>query len=77
MALTEGNRIRIIQHIATLREYRDGSTLELNITQQGSYPEKYDLRRWHRDEDGIKNPGRGVFLSEYELEELKAVLTDL
>lgn len=77
MAFTEENRIDIIQHVATLREYRDGSTLELNRVQQGQYPEKYDIRRWHIGEDGVKRPGRGVFLSDYELEELKAVLIDL
>lgn len=77
MALTNENRIDITQHVATLREYRDGSTLELNRVQQGGYPEKYDIRRWHPDETGTKRPGRGVFLSDYELEELKAVLVDL
>ena len=76
MALTSENRIDIIQHVATLREYKDGSTLELNKVQQGQYPEKWDIRRWHPDEDGTKRPGRGVFLSDYELEELKAVLME-
>lgn len=77
MGLTEENKIEIIQHIATLREYRDGGTLELNRVQQGKYPEKYDIRRWHIGENGEKYPGRGVFLNDSELEELKAVLVEL
>ena len=77
MGLTEENKIEITQRIAVLREYKDGGTLELNLVQQGQYPEKYDIRRWHIGEDGVKRPGRGVFLSDYELEELKAVLIDL
>ena len=76
MPLTEKTRIDIIQHIAVLREYRDGSTLELNIVQQGGYPEKWDIRRWHPDEAGKKCPGRGVMLDTREMEELKAVLME-
>ena len=68
--------IELVAHIAVLREYKDGSTLELNKTKQGSYPVKWDLRRWHIDEAGQKNPGRGILLNDRELDELKAVLNE-
>ena len=76
MGLSEETKIEILLHIATLREYRDGTTLELNRVQKGRYPERYDIRRWHIGEDGAKYPGHGIFLNDYELEELKAVLLD-
>lgn len=69
--------VEIVAHIAVLREYKDGSTLELNRTQQGTNPEKWDLRRWHIDElTGKKSPGRGILLNDRELDELKAVLNE-
>ena len=68
--------VEIVAHIAVLREYKNGSTLEFNRTQQGSNPEKWDLRRWHKDENGRKVPGRGILLNDLELNELKAVLED-
>lgn len=68
--------VEVVAHIAVLREYKDGSTLELNRTQQGSNPEKWDLRRWHKDEAGRKSPGRGILLNDRELDELKAVLNE-
>ena len=69
--------VEVVAQIAVLREYKDGATLELNKTRQGSYPVKWDLRRWHIDEAGQKNPGRGILLNDREMEELKAVLIDL
>ena len=74
--LTSKN-VDVIAHIAVLREYKDGSTLELNRTQQEGKPEKWDLRRWHIDElTGKKSPGRGVLLSDKEMNELKAILDE-
>ena len=68
--------VEIVAHIAVLRDYKDGSTLELNRTKQGKYPEKWDLRRWHKDETGRKFPGRGILLNDRDLDELKAVLNE-
>lgn len=68
--------VDIIAHIAVLNTYKDGATLELNRTQQGDHPERWDLRRWHIAEDGTKNPGRGVLMNDKELDELKAVLNE-
>ena len=76
MALTSETKIEVIQHIGVLRTYRNGATLEVNIVKQGSYPEKWDIRRWHLDENGTKCPGRGVFLDGGEIEELKALLDE-
>lgn len=75
MGLTEDTRIDIIQPVAVLREYRNGSTLELNVVEQGGR-ERWDIRRWHFSEDGTKCPGRGIFFSLAELETLKAVLVE-
>ena len=69
--------IEIVEHIAILRTYDNGSTLELNKTQQGSYPIKWDLRRWHNDLHGGKAPGRGVVFNDYEMKALKGVLAEL
>ena len=68
--------VEVIAHIATLREYKNGTTLELNRTQQEGKPETWDLRRWHIDEAGRKSPGRGILLNDRELDELKAVLNE-
>ncbi len=68
--------VKVLAHIAVLREYKDGSTLELNRTQQENYPEKWDLRRWHIDAKGKKKPGRGIILDDREIYELKAILEE-
>jgi len=70
------NDIQVIMHIAELGQYRDGTTLELNRTQQRNYPERWDLRRWHLDENGNKVPGKGICLNDKEMEELKAILDE-
>ena len=68
--------VKVLAHIAVLRKYKDGSTLELNRTQQDNHPEKWDLRRWHIDAKGKKNPGRGIILDDQEIYELKAILEE-
>ena len=69
--------IFILQHIAELRKYKNGTTLELNYTQQGNFPAGYDIRRWHLDETGKKQPGVGISLSETEFAELQAVISEM
>ena len=72
----ENNNVEIIAHIAILHTYQNGSTLELNRTQQGNYPERWDLRRWHLNEDGTRSPGRGILLNDKELDELKYAINE-
>ena len=76
MERTTNCSVEIIAHIAVLYTYKDGTTLELNRTQQGTLPERWDLRRWHIGEDGKKSPGRGILLNDRELDELKAELNE-
>ena len=71
------HNIEVIQHIAVLRKYKGGGTLELNITTQDDHPEKWDLRRWWAEESGDKIPGRGITLDEAELAALRKALEDL
>lgn len=60
----------IVRHIATIKEWST-TRLELNIVKWGNNPEKYDLRRW---EDN--SPGKGLTLTEEDLEELFNVIGD-
>ena len=66
----------ITAHIAKLSENKRGGSLELNKTRFPGQPEKYDLRRWYLDENGVKQPGKGVTFNDLEFEELKGILMD-
>lgn len=69
--------LKIVAHLAILREYKNGSTFELNKTKQDGKPEKWDLRRWHIDKaSGKKLPGRGIPMDDMDMMELKAVLDE-
>ena len=48
----------ITEHIAKLSENKRGGSLELNKTKFPGQPERYDLRRWYKDESGTKRMGR-------------------
>ncbi len=60
----------IARRIATIKEWHT-TTLELNVVKWGNNPEKYDLRRWEGD-----TPGKGLTLTEEDLEELFNVIGD-
>lgn len=66
----------ITAHIATLSENKRGGSLELNKTKLPGSPERWDLRRWYRDENGERRMGKGITFSDLEFEELKAILMD-
>lgn len=66
----------VTEHLATLSENKRGGSLELNKTRFPGKPERYDLRRWYKDENGVKQMGKGITFSDLEFEELKAVLMD-
>ena len=66
----------VTAHIAVLSTNKRGGSLELNKTKVTGYPEKWDLRRWYKDENGERKPGKGITLSDLEFEEMKAVLMD-
>lgn len=66
----------VTAHIAVLSTNKRGGSLELNKTKVAGYPEKWDLRRWYKDENGERKPGKGLTLSDLEFEEMKAVLMD-
>lgn len=68
--------LEVTAHIAELSKSRTGGTLELNKTRFDDKPERWDLRRWYLADDGTKCAGRGVTLSDYEFEQLKAVMMD-
>ena len=71
------NGFEIVSHLAILREYKNGSTLEFNKTKHDGKPEKWDLRRWHIDETtGCRTPGRGILLDDRDMQELKAILDE-
>lgn len=51
----------------------NGYTLELNYCGFNGYPPKWDLRRWDRQNN---RPLKGVAMTDDEIKELYALLTD-
>lgn len=72
MAKTNDFSYEVVEHIAVIS--RNGeNTLELRkISYNGAEP-KLDLRRWWTDDKGVEHMGKGVTLTERELESLTAV----
>lgn len=55
----------------------DSRSLELNIVSWNKAMGVYDLRRWTKQTDGTKKPGKGLTLRLEALEKLKEALTAL
>ena len=68
-------KYKITQHIATISQADDGSTLELNMIRWNGRAEKYDLRRWDRTSDGERAMMKGISFSQAEYEMLRGILS--
>lgn len=64
----------IEQNIGIVSEGKGGWNLELNLVSWGGRPAKYDLRSWSPDHQKM---GKGVTLSQEELNSLKEILNKL
>lgn len=64
-------KFEIVEHIGVLSENAKGWTKELNKVSWSEHPAKYDIREWSPDHTRM---GKGVTLSDEELESLKAIL---
>lgn len=60
----------IKKHLAVLSKTEAGYSKELNLVSWNGGKAKYDLRMWKQNEDGTKNPLKGIPLDESELEAL-------
>lgn len=66
-------KYEITMHLATLSTSPKGWTKELNLVSWNDKEPKYDLREWSPDHSKM---GKGVTLSQEELDALKAALAD-
>ena len=65
----------ITKKIAVISENKYGS-LELNMVRWNGKPEKYDLRRWGKDEDGERIPQKGITLTYAELAQISKIFVE-
>jgi len=63
----------ITQHIGDLSTTKGGWTMELNLVSWGGRPAKYDIRSWSPDH---KKMGKGVTMTQEELDALKKILVE-
>lgn len=66
-------KFEITEHIAVLSESAKGWTKELNLISWNGREPKYDIREWSPNHEKM---GKGVTLSNEELEKLKKALMD-
>lgn len=64
----------VTKHIATISQGDDGSTFELNMVRWNGRAERYDLRRWERNDDGERVMLRGISFSQAEYDMLCGIL---
>ena len=64
-------KFEIVEHIGVLSESSKGWTKELNLISWNGREAKYDIRDWAPDHEKM---GKGVTLTEEELEKLKELL---
>jgi len=64
-------KYEITEKIAVLSQTSGGWTKELNLVSWNDKPAKYDLRDWSPEHAKM---GKGITLSEEEMQELKKVL---
>lgn len=65
---------QITEQLKVISTSKSGWTLELNKVSWGGRPAKYDLRSWAPDHQKM---GKGITLTEEELEALKTALNEL
>ena len=66
-------KYEITEKIAVLSQTSGGWTKELNLVSWNDKPAKYDLRDWSPEHEKM---GKGITLSEEEMQELKKVLKE-
>ncbi|WP_318663859.1 YdbC family protein [Treponema sp.] len=64
----------IEKNLGVVSEGKGGWNLELNLVSWGGRPAKYDLRSWSPDHQKM---GKGVTLSQDEIDSLKTLLNNL
>lgn len=64
----------IEKNLGVVSEGKGGWNLELNLVSWGGRPAKYDLRSWSPDHQKM---GKGVTLSQDEIDFLKTLLNNL
>ena len=64
----------IIRNFGVLSESSRGWTKELNLVSWNGREPKYDIREWSPDHSRM---GKGVTLSDEEIQELKNILQDI
>ena len=64
-------KYEITKHIGVLSESAKGWTKELNLVSWNNRVPKYDIREWSPEREKM---GKGVTLSEDEMEKLRAML---
>jgi hypothetical protein len=67
-------KFEIVQNIGTLSESTKGWKKELNLISWNNREAKYDIREWSENHEKM---GKGVTLSNDELEKLKELLRTL
>ena len=65
---------QIAEQLKVISTSKSGWTLELNKVSWGGRPAKYDLRSWAPDHQKM---GKGITLTDEELEALKTALNEL
>lgn len=65
---------QITEQLKVISTSKSGWTLELNKVSWGGRPAKYDLRSWAPDHQKM---GKGITLTDEELDALKAALNEL
>ena len=67
-------KYEITKHIGILSESPKGWTKELNLVSWNDRDPKYDIREWSPEHDKM---GKGITLTEDEIDNLKSLLEDL
>ena len=67
--------IKTVKKIGVIRE-NDKSTVELRITDVNG-TERYDIRGWYEDKDGAEKCGKGIRLTEEELNKLVEIIENM
>lgn len=67
-------KYEITQELGVLSESKSGWTRELNMVSWNGAAPKYDIRDWSPDHEKM---GKGISLSEEELETLRELLNEL
>lgn len=65
---------KIIEHIGVISNSTRGWNKELNLISWNEAEPKYDIRDWSKNHEKM---GKGITLSTYDLQRLKAILEDM